>query len=40
MFGPRLKTIEQTADGTVLRENPVYVACIFPFVISVLPIAL
>ena len=40
MFGPRLKSIEQTADRTVLRENPVYVACIFPFVISVLPIAL
>jgi hypothetical protein len=40
VFGPRLKTIEKTADRTVLRENSVYVACIFPFVISVLPIAL
>jgi hypothetical protein len=39
MFRPRLKTIEQTADQTVLRENPVYVAAIFPIAISLLPIA-
>ena len=38
MFRPRLKTIEQTADRTVLRENPVYVAAIFPFAVSLLPI--
>jgi hypothetical protein len=39
MFRPRLKTIEQTADQTVLRENPVYFAAIFPIAISLLPIA-
>jgi len=40
MFWPRLKTIEQTADHTVLRERPVYAACVVPFVMSLLPIAM
>ena len=40
MFSPRVKTIEQTADRTVLRERPVYAACVVPFAISFLPVAM
>jgi hypothetical protein len=40
MFWPRLKTIEQTADQTVLKENPVYAASVIPFLMSLLPVAL
>jgi hypothetical protein len=40
MFWPRLKTIEQTPDLTVLRENPVYFAGVIPFLISLVPLAI
>ncbi|HTB10661.1 MAG TPA: hypothetical protein VK752_03775 [Bryobacteraceae bacterium] len=40
MFWPRLKTIEQTEDQTILQEPPVYVACVIPLIISLLPVAI
>jgi hypothetical protein len=39
MFWPRLKTIEQTADRTVLRERPMYLSSVIPFAAALTPFA-
>jgi hypothetical protein len=39
MFWPRLKTIEQTADRTILLEKPLYLSTIIPFAFALVPIA-